>query len=157
MGSTKISDEQLFEDKKNYDVCTDDLILKSNGTLNYWISQAKNGCYNLRTVHIKNKEKYKSSRFDDDDSSDEERNFLYPEEAIEVVSIDTIKADLNSFIVALPTCYPLFGHLHNLSSKRYTSFNCFCPCSQQLTPWRTSQNISFIHEHIQCEKGPMDS
>ena len=123
MCSTKISDVLLFEDKQNYDVCTDDFILKSTGKLNYWIYQAKKGCYNLRTNHIRNIEKDNSSRLDDDDSYFDERNFLYPEEAIEVVSIDTIKADLNSFIVALPTCYPLFGHLHNLSNKRYNSFN----------------------------------
>ena len=151
MGSTKISDEQLFEDKRHYDVCTDDFIPKSNGTWNYWISQAKNECYTLRTAHIKNKKKYQSSRFDDDDSSYDERNFLYPDEAIEVESIDTINADLNSFIVALPTCYPLFGHLHNLSSNRYTSFNCFCPCLEQLTPWRKKQYIIYTSRYSDTE------
>ena len=161
MDSTTISDKQLFEDKKYYDVCTDNFIPKMNGKWNWWISTAKNLCYNIRTVHITDMQKHKSSRFEDDDSSFDNRNFIYPDDRMEVEEVesnDMTYANLNSFITALPTCYPLFGHLHNLNkSKRYEAFNCFCPCSEQLTPWRKNNNISFIHQGFQCNKEKMDS
>ena len=134
-----------FEDEANINLCPDHFVIPPVGPINRWISNAKNACYNYRTEYFKQKET--NPRFmevdDDESESGDSRDSMYSKQRVSSpVSSDVTAIDIDNFIRALPTCYPLFGHIHNPDIARYKTKNCWCPCSKELSPWRKHNNIN---------------
>ena len=134
-----------FEDETNMNLCEEHFVIPVDGSINKWISIAKNACYNYRSEYFK--QKVKNPRFmeitDDESESDDSNESMYSKHRVSSpVSSTVTLSDIDNFISALPTCYPFFGHIHNRTLDRYKTKNCWCPCSKELSPWRKHNNLN---------------